>query len=649
MTDPTTTPGTAAPSRWVLILVLYLSGLFMGALDTGIITPARTIIQSDLGVDEKTGIWMITVYTLAYAAAIPVMGKLADRMGRKPLYLIAIGLFGVGSLLCGVSQDVGSFELLIIARIIQAIGGGGIVPIATAEVGTSVPEEKRGMALGLVGGVYGIANVFGASAGSLILDIVGIENWQWIFYINVPIAIAIILVGLKFLPAAESETRCRLDLAGITVLVALILALLYGLQHLDFFNLGESLRDPNVWPFLLAALLLLPLLVFIEMRAADPVLNLRYFSNRVIGVTLLLAALSGVIMMSIVFIPQFAENSLAMQAGSGGYLVVILGLASGVGAPMSGRLTDKYGPRAVLGTGALITLLAAAVLVWWTAPNPSMVSVVLALILMGLGLGFLIGSPINYLLLKSVPERESTSSMATMSLVRAVGTTLAPAILVGLLANSLAGMSGTLMRQMPTTVTMPALPHAAELQQRFDALREDPRMGPALADMDIPDLTQNSVEIDMDGGSGSLPADLQLLMRNADVTTIVERSVTVAEHMFDQQKPARVAAIQAGVDEAVATLEEQLAEIPDMPATAAAREEMATTVTQLEELSAAVPGAFDQAKEDYVADLRADGPALEATFQHELNMGFVNLFWFYGATALLMLVLLLFIPSRQDL
>ena len=407
MTDPTTTPGTAAPSRWVLILVLYLSGLFMGALDTGIITPARTIIQSDLGVDEKTGIWMITVYTLAYAAAIPVMGKLADQMGRKPLYLIAIGLFGVGSLLCGVSQDVGSFELLIIARIIQAIGGGGIVPIATAEVGTSVPEEKRGMALGLVGGVYGIANVFGASAGSLILDIVGIENWQWIFYINVPIAIAIILVGLKFLPAAESETRGRLDLAGITVLVALILALLYGLQHLDFFNLGESLRDPNVWPFLLAALLLLPLLVFIEMRAADPVLNLRYFSNRVIGVTLLLAALSGVIMMSIVFIPQFAENSLAMRAGSGGYLVVILGLASGVGAPMSGRLTDKYGPRAVLGTGALITLLAAAVLVWWTAPNPSMVSVVLALILMGLGLGFLIGSPINYLLLKTTsPTRK---------------------------------------------------------------------------------------------------------------------------------------------------------------------------------------------------------------------------------------------------
>ena len=259
--------------RWVLVLVLYLLGLFMGALDTGIVTPARTVIQSDLGVDEKLGIWMITVHTLAYAAAIPVMGKLADRIGRKPLYLIAIALFGLGSLLCGLSQDVGSFPMLIIARIIQAIGGGGIVPIATAEVGTSVPPAKRGMALGLVGGVHGIANVFGASAGSLILDIVGSHNWQWIFYINVPIAIAIIVLGVRFLPAPISESTRKLDLAGITVLVALILALLYGLRNLDFFDLGNSIRDLGVYPFLLAAIVLLPILVAIELRASDPVLT----------------------------------------------------------------------------------------------------------------------------------------------------------------------------------------------------------------------------------------------------------------------------------------------------------------------------------------------------------------------------------------
>ena len=172
---------TSTPRRWGVAVALYLLGIFMGAIDTGIITPARTVIQSQLAVDEPTRIWMITIYTLADAAAIPVMGKLADRNGRKPIYLLSIVLFGVGSLLCGLSQDVGSYEMLIASRAIQAIGAGGILPIATADIGTAVPREKRGMALGLVGAVYGIANVFGASAGSLVLDIAGAENWQWIF------------------------------------------------------------------------------------------------------------------------------------------------------------------------------------------------------------------------------------------------------------------------------------------------------------------------------------------------------------------------------------------------------------------------------------------------------------------------------------
>ena len=164
-----------------LITAVYLLGIFMGALDTGIITPARTIIQNNLLVDAKTGIWMITIYTLAYAASIPIMGKLADKFGRKYIYLTSIFLFGLGSLFCGLSQDFASFPVLLIARAIQALGGGGIMPVATAEFGTTFPKKKRGMALGLVGGVYGIANIFGASAGSAILDLFGKNNWQYIF------------------------------------------------------------------------------------------------------------------------------------------------------------------------------------------------------------------------------------------------------------------------------------------------------------------------------------------------------------------------------------------------------------------------------------------------------------------------------------
>ena len=131
-----------AKSGIVMILIVYLTGIFMGAIDTGIVTPAREIIQNNFLVDEKTGIWMITIYTLAYAASIPVMGKLADRVGRKTIYILSISLFGLGSLLCGLSRYFGSFEFLIGARAVQAIGGGGIMPIATAEFGTSFPQGE---------------------------------------------------------------------------------------------------------------------------------------------------------------------------------------------------------------------------------------------------------------------------------------------------------------------------------------------------------------------------------------------------------------------------------------------------------------------------------------------------------------------------
>lgn len=151
---------TKKDSKHLLVMIIYLSGIFMGAIDTGIVTPARTVIQNNLGVNDQTGIWMITIYTLAYAVSIPIMGKLADKYGRKYIYLTSIFLFGIGSIFCGLSQDLGSFNLLLIARVVQALGGGGILPVATAEFGTTFPEEKRGLALGLVGGVYEIANIF---------------------------------------------------------------------------------------------------------------------------------------------------------------------------------------------------------------------------------------------------------------------------------------------------------------------------------------------------------------------------------------------------------------------------------------------------------------------------------------------------------
>lgn len=529
-------------------MTLYLLGIFIGAIDTGIVTPARTVIQNDLGVNDQTGVWMITIYTLAYAASIPVMGKLADRVGRKPVYLVAITLFGVGSLLCGLSEATGSFTFLILARAVQAIGGGGILPIATAEFGTAVPPEKRGLALGLVGAVFGIANIFGSSAGSLILDVAGAHNWQWLFYVNVPICGLIIVGGLIFLPNHRAEKVARVDLIGIVVLVAMIMALLYGLRNLDFFNLGQSLQSLDVWPFLVGAAVLLPLFILAERRAADPVINLGFFTHRDVSLTLLLAFFSGVILMGVVFIPQFAENAVHLPSGAGGYYVIVLGLASGIGAPVSGRLTDSFGAKPVLGFGLVASIIGAAVLIWWAIPQPSVASVTTSLALLGLGLGFTIGSPLNYMMLEHTDPAESNSALATLSLVRSIGTTIAPAIMVGFLANAGTLLQPALTDLLPREVTTPPLPYAKELDAAFARYRTDPELKDRLAGVEFPQVsTDRTIEIDPTGG-GTLAADLVDLLKTADVTTITERVKTVAVRMFDSETPATIADITAGVD-----------------------------------------------------------------------------------------------------
>jgi MFS family permease len=339
--------------------------------------------------------------------------------------------------------------MLIAARAIQAIGGGGILPIATAEIGTEVPEERRGLALGLVGAVFGMANLLGASAGSLILDIAGSHNWQWIFYVNVPIAALIVIAGVLLLPNHRETTVAPLDLIGTALLVAMIMSLLYGLTNIDFVDLGGSLRSLDVWPFLLAFVVLLPVFVLAERRAADPVLNLRYFTQAPIALTLLASFLSGFILMGVVFVPQLAENALQLPSGSGGYLVIILGLASGVGAPLSGRLTDQFGPKRVLAIGASISALAAVSVIAWVIPAPGYPSVIVTLILIGLGLGFVIGSPLNYLMLRLTPRAQSNSALGTLSLVRSIGTTLAPVIMVGFLARAGGLVQDRLTRNRP--------------------------------------------------------------------------------------------------------------------------------------------------------------------------------------------------------
>ncbi|WP_343338666.1 Putative multidrug resistance protein MdtD [Terrisporobacter petrolearius] len=564
---------TKKDSRYILVMIIYLAGIFMGAIDTGIVTPARTVIQNNLGVNDQTGIWMITIYTLAYAVSIPIMGKLADKYGRKYIYLTSILLFGVGSLFCGLSQDLGRFNLLLMARVVQALGGGGILPVATAEFGTTFPEEKRGLALGLVGGVYGIANIFGASAGSAILDIFGTNNWQFIFYINIPITIFILVAGFTTLKNTKVPDTSKIDFSGIFILTIMILSLLYSLKNLDFFNISSTITNTDVLPFLIIFVVLIPLFIFIEKKAEDPVMNLNYFTDKNIVLTLLISMLTGVIIMGMIFVPQFCENTMKIATGSGGYFVIILGVFAGVGAPVSGKLIDKFGAKLILGFGFLISIAGSLFLSIVATSHPSTLTVVISLILIGIGVGFTMGTPLNYMMLSHTKESESNSALATLSLVRSLGTAVAPAIMVGFIAHAGSNIQDEIMKDLPNTITIPKLPYADEITKEFNDLKSNSQMKDKLKNMDLPDLSSmETVKIDFDDNNSDykVPDDVVELMKTSDVTTITNNSKIMAKTMFDEMTPSVIKDIQNnvqkgidGVDKGVVSMENSISKLND--------------------------------------------------------------------------------------
>ena len=653
------------------MVLVYLLGIFMGAIDTGIVTPARTIIQSNLGVDEKTGIWMITIYTLAYAASIPIMGKLADKFGRKYVYLCNIFLFGLGSLLCGLSQNVGSFEMLLIARVIQAIGGGGILPVATAEVGTAFPAEKRGLALGLVGGVYGIANIFGSSAGSAILDIFGVNNWQFIFYINIPITLFIIIAGLITLPNSKQVDIKKMDIWGIVTLTLMVLSLLYGLKNIDFFEFTSTIQSTKVYPFLITFFVLLPIFLWIEKKAQDPVLNIGYFKNPQIIIIFILSFITGIVIMGMIFVPQLAENILKIPSGKGGYFVIILGVFAGISAPLSGKLIDQYGSKIVLMIGFMASIVGALFLIFVTIKYPHFMTVAICLVFIGVGIGFTMGTPLNYMILENTDENESNSALASVSLIRSMGTAIAPAIMIGFIAHAGASLQPELMKLLPQDVAMPAFENMEVLNEKLEKLKENEMFASKMEEIQIPDFSKmsgmdmSSIDMSKDGNSSfEIPDDLIAQLQASDVTTITDTTKLMATYILDQMTPTIVESITKGVDQGISGMNQGISGI-DMglsrmdasnPAMAGQMKGMEASKAELEEivtlmigLKESVPVAFEGYKTNYLDEIDAQSDEIEQIFQDTLNQGFKQIYLTVLIASLLALIILLFYKKKEKI
>ena len=438
-----------------LAIIVFILGIFIGAIDSGIVSPARTIIANSFSLTESTSVWVITIYSLAYAVSMPITGKLSDRYGRRRVYMISISLFAIGSLMCGLSNFFGSYEMLLTSRVIQALGGGGIMPIATAYIGSSFPVEKRGTALGLVGAVFGISTIIGPSLGSFILDVAGTDNWGYLFFINIPISIIILVIAVTLKENKEEGPLKKMDISGSIALTVVILSLMYGLTNLKFYDLANSIQDLHVWPFLLIFVISLPIFIWLEKKAEDPVLNLHYFTNKQIALTLIISFIVGCGLMGTVFIPQFGENILKIKSGNGGYIITLFAVFTGISAPLGGTVIDKFGVKKVLLTGFSCTFFGALYQALVTANNPSFINLFIGLVLMGLGMGFTMGTPVNYLMMTLVPEAEIASGQSTVSLVRSIGVAISPNLLVNFISQAGSKVPEAIQKVLPPVNGMP--------------------------------------------------------------------------------------------------------------------------------------------------------------------------------------------------
>ncbi|MEG6588406.1 MFS transporter [Paenibacillus barengoltzii] len=422
-------------------LFLFSIGVFMAQLDNGIISAALTTINRSFDVSANWGAWGITIYTLGLAISLPIVGKLSDRYGRKKLFIVEIALFGIGSLLVALSP---SFGFYLFARVVQALGGGGIFIIGSSHILSTVEPDKQAKYLGLLGAMNGIAAVLGPNIGSLLLELTG--KWHVLFLINVPIAIVLFILGLRKLEESSDPSPGRLDLIGTIILSLGILSLMLGLTNIDV-DFAESLTRPNVWGYLLGGVVLITILLFFEGKmernqSGDPILPVRLIKQPRYLMVLLIGTLSGGLLAAMIYIPSFTEQVLGIAAENSGYWMTPLALAAGIGAGLGGMLVSKRGPVFTVIMSGLIAAIGFMLFPLWLETRWQFI---IASAIAGVGIGVILGAPLNILATEGL-KKDKGSALASLSLLRQIGMTLAPAIYAGFIARAFNNM-GTLFAE----------------------------------------------------------------------------------------------------------------------------------------------------------------------------------------------------------
>jgi len=390
-------------------LSVYLLGVFLGALDTNVIAPIFPLLEKGFHITLGWTAWTVTAYTVSYAVATVMGGALGDRLGHRPVFEGGLVAFGVASVLAALSPNFGVF---VLARVIQGAGAGAVYPNAQAAGLNLFPEGRRGTALGLFGAAFGMAAIIGPVVGGALGQYLG---WPAVFWLNAPLAV-VILMRSRGLTDAARRDRPLPDACGGASLSTFIASALLVLA------ISGRLR------LLFAVVALASLLVFLwrERTARHPFLDWRPLGRRS-GVALMTgAALIGLDMSAVVFVPTLAQRDLAVSVFQSGVALLPAAFSGAVASGLVGVLVDRIGGRRLI-VGGLLAAVAGGILLAW--PPLDWLRFAVAMVVLGMATALTMGAPLNRLGIGLYRDDQTAEALALMAVFRSVGLAAGPVVL----------------------------------------------------------------------------------------------------------------------------------------------------------------------------------------------------------------------------
>jgi EmrB/QacA subfamily drug resistance transporter len=415
--------------RRLLVLAICCMSLLIVGLDNTIVNVALPSIKRELGASVSNLQWTIDAYTLVLASFLMLSGSTADRLGRRRIFQIGLILFSVGSLLCSISPSV---QWLIAFRGMQAIGGSMLNPVAMSIITNTftVPKE-RAQAIGVWGGVVGISQALGPIVGGLLVDTIG---WRSIFWINVPIGIAAIVLTAAFVPESKALRARRIDPIGQLLVIVSLATLTYAI--IEGPNLGWT--SVRIIALFVVAVLAVAGLISYERRRPEPLIDVRFFrSIPFSGATIIaicaFASLAGFLFVNTLYLQDVRGYS-ALAAG---LYTLPLALMIMIFGPLSGRIVGSRGPRISLLVAGVGVLACALIMTNLTSTTP-MLLLIAAYLLFGIGFG-MVNAPITNTAVSGMPMQQAGVAAAVASTSRQIGQSLGVALIGSVVTGSIHG------------------------------------------------------------------------------------------------------------------------------------------------------------------------------------------------------------------